>query len=91
MVSASAPATTMALLRKYRPMCAPVHARAQLSRCRTLGRPHGSVRISSSLLNDVTSAHSSGNVVSSAHATRKMCEKALMVRSRISIRSVRGG
>src|SRR3954449_5531594 len=75
MVRTKAPLTTIALLRKYRPMWADPHARTQFSHRSDAGRPHGSVRISSSLLNELSTAHASGNVVSSAQPTRNTCEK----------------
>src|SRR5690349_272289 len=81
MVSVRAPATTTALLRKYRPMCASFQARAQLSKRARDGRPQASERISSSLLNELSTAHSSGNVVSRAQPARKTCEKVLPMRA----------
>src|SRR5688500_9099856 len=81
MVSARAPATTMALLRKYRPMWASFQARDQWEKSSRDGRLQASVRISSSLLNELSVAHSRGNVVSRAQPARKTWEKALLMRA----------
>src|SRR4051794_15153440 len=77
MVSTSAPLTTTAVLRKYRPMFASVQARLQLSKRSFDGRLQALVRISLSDLNALRTAQISGNVVSTAQPTRTVWEKAL--------------
>src|SRR4051812_26117019 len=58
-------------------MFASVQARLQLSQCSRDGRLHALVRISLSDLKALSTAHPSGNVVSTAQPARTVCENAL--------------
>src|SRR3954449_11969098 len=73
MVSKSAPPTTIRLFRKYRPILAEVQARAQFPNCGEEGGDHGEFKISSSVLNDETTAHSSGSAVTTAQHSIAAC------------------
>ncbi|GAA0485077.1 hypothetical protein Ade02nite_08460 [Paractinoplanes deccanensis] len=56
-------------------MWASFQARSQFSQRRRDGRLHGSVRISLSLLKELSTAHSSGSVVSNAQPARNTWDK----------------
>src|SRR5690606_39679752 len=67
MVSTSAPATTITVLRKNGPIDAPPQARTKLSARHSLGSSNGVPNTSSFGLNAVMAAHSSGSTDTSAH------------------------
>jgi hypothetical protein len=74
MVPAVLSTTTMMLFRKYRPMCASVHAEKYVSSEKLAGSANGLPRkISVLLLNDASSTQISGPAVISAQTTSETC------------------
>src|SRR6266496_1063610 len=82
----------MRLFRKYRPILAEVHARAQLPNCGEDGNDQGEFKISSSVLNDETTAHNSGSAVTTAQQSIATCgrRKVGFVRGAATTESTKG-
>src|SRR6185437_8910282 len=83
-------ATTRTLLTKYCPMWAVRHARSQFCQRSADGSPHGSVRISSSSLNELVTAQINGYAVSTAQLISTAWENTLTMRA-FTARPDRGG
>src|SRR5687768_1822395 len=80
MVSTSAPPTTITVLSTYRPIDASSQARAQLPNRGDDGSDHGLSKICASVLSEESTAHSNGNVTSTAQTSSTRCTNGFLTR-----------